>query len=183
MTQVLVCSDLHLGHKNIHNLRKEVASCADNTARIVNDWVSVVTKRDRVYILGDAAFDDEGLRVLHDLPGEKILVRGNHDEYSLRMYAYTFKDVVGFIKYKRYWLSHCPIHPDELRGRVNIHGHVHYANITDMNGECDQRYFNVCPENTWKLFGTCVVPFTFVDTAIKMGRFGAPQHNDYIEKL
>ncbi len=183
MTQVLVCSDLHLGHKNIHQLRKEVNSSEHNTDRIVSDWLEAVTKRDRVYILGDAAFDDAGLSILHDLPGDKILVRGNHDNYSLRMYQYTFKDVLGFVKYKKYWLSHCPIHPDELRGRVNLHGHVHYANITDMNGDCDNRYFNVCPENTWPIFGKCIVPFDEIAIAIRAGKFGVPIHNQYFEQL
>lgn len=38
---------------------------------------------------------------------------------------------------KKFWLSHCPLHPEELRGRLNIHGHVH------TNSVRDQRYINV----------------------------------------
>ena len=51
-----------------------------------------------------------------------------------------FDEVYGFHKYKEFWLSHCPIHPQELRGKYNIHGHVHHNNIPDKN------YFNVCIE-------------------------------------
>ena len=43
-------------------------------------------------------------------------------------------------KYKKQWLSHCPMHPDELRGNNNIHGHIHSHTIDDP------RYFNVCCE-------------------------------------
>ena len=48
---------------------------------------------------------------------------------------------MDFVKYKEFWLSHAPIHPEELRDRINIHGHVHYKNIDDA------RYFNVSCEN------------------------------------
>ena len=50
-------------------------------------------------------------------------------------------EVYGFVKYKEFWLSHCPIHPNELRGKVNIHGHVHNKTIIDCN------YFNTSCEN------------------------------------
>ena len=40
--------------------------------------------------------------------------------------------------YKGIWLSHCPIHPLELRGREgNAHGHLHLEKLND------KRYFNV----------------------------------------
>ena len=52
-----------------------------------------------------------------------------------------FDDVQGFVKYKDYWLSHCPIHPNELRGKYNLHGHVHNKTVEDV------RYFNCSLEN------------------------------------
>ena len=54
----------------------------------------------------------------------------------------------GMSKYKDktfggIFLTHCPIHPNELDYRVsfNIHGHVHENSIKD------KRYINVCMEN------------------------------------
>lgn len=39
---------------------------------------------------------------------------------------------------KNFWISHCPVHYQELRGRVgNIHGHLHFAELDDP------RYFDV----------------------------------------
>lgn len=54
----------------------------------------------------------------------------------------AFNKVCGFEKYKKSWLSHAPIHPAELWGKINIHGHVHDATIPDYN------YYNVPLENT-----------------------------------
>lgn len=39
--------------------------------------------------------------------------------------------VYSLVKYKGFWLSHAPIHPEELRGCKNIHGHCHDAVISD----------------------------------------------------
>ena len=54
----------------------------------------------------------------------------------------VFDEVHSLVKYKGTWLSHAPIHQDELRGCVNIHGHTHYHVIDD------ERYINVCSEHT-----------------------------------
>ena len=86
------------------------------------------------------------LHQLGRLNGNKNLILGNHD-IQLRDWVY-FNKVVGFEKYKGTWLSHAPIHPAELRGKLNIHGHVHYATITTPSGVVDARYFNCSIENT-----------------------------------
>ena len=54
----------------------------------------------------------------------------------------------GLYKYKEFWLSHAPIHPCELRGKRNIHGHVHQNHVMDEHHKRDNRYINVCVENT-----------------------------------
>lgn len=47
MSNVWFCSDLHLGHKNIGKFRAPlVNSTEENNTRIINDWKTVVTKRD-----------------------------------------------------------------------------------------------------------------------------------------
>jgi calcineurin-like phosphoesterase family protein len=74
------------------------------------------------------------------MKGQKVLIRGNHDEGPIQAYSAYFTNVYGL--YKRYglWMSHAPIHPDELRGKPNIHGHVHQKSVPDP------RYFNACVE-------------------------------------
>lgn len=147
MSQIWICSDLHLGHRNIHNLRKGLDSAEDNTLLIVQDWKSKVRERDIVWVLGDAAFTEEAIDIIAALPGTKFLVRGNHDVLPTTSYQRAFSEIYGIIKKWGYWLSHAPIHPDELRGKINVHGHVHYATIKTDEGYTDWRYFNACVEN------------------------------------
>lgn len=152
MSNVWFCSDLHLGHKNIGKFRAPlVSSEEENNTRILNDWKTYVTKRDTVFVLGDFCFDLPIFDSL-DLPGDKkYLIRGNHDRFQTPKYLQFFNEIEGLFRYKGFWLSHAPIHPDELRGKVNLHGHVHYATVKDP------RYFNCCPENLWPKYGRCLV--------------------------
>ena len=99
--------------------------------------------------MGDAAFSDNGLDIISQLPGHKILIKGNHDDLvSTKPQADVFSEIHGVLKYKKMWLSHAPIHPDELRGKPNVHAHVHTATImkkTWYGGtKVDPRYLNTC---------------------------------------
>jgi len=135
--------DLHFGHKNVQNFRKDMgfANELEHRHYVMEQWNKTVTKRDKVYVLGDACFTMEAIEDIAKLNGTKVLVRGNHDNLNTQVYLKVFKEVEGIVRYKHAWLTHAPIHPDELRGKINIHGHVHYASIAD------NRYENVCLEN------------------------------------
>jgi calcineurin-like phosphoesterase family protein len=151
-----VISDLHLGHENIERFR----NITDNDERICDGWADVVKRNtDKVWVLGDAAFTVDALIRLDKLPGRKFLCRGNHDLLPTKLLAVAFEEIYGIYKYKRSkhfgaWLSHAPIHPVELRGCNNIHGHVHYKDIEtddwaygqDSQRVIDTRYVNVCVE-------------------------------------
>lgn len=145
-------SDPHVGHRNIARYRPFVDSCEDNTAQFLDQWKKTIRKeKDIVYVLGDAAFTYEALDLYKGLRGRKILVKGNHDDMvSTKAQAEVFEQIYGMLKYKAFWLTHCPIHPAELRGkRGNVHGHVHEKSITKrwglMGGRIpDKRYFNAC---------------------------------------
>lgn len=143
---VWFCSDLHFGHKNIQKFRSFISSEEENRKLISAWWTDLVTKKDDVYVLGDACFTTETIDTFKTLPGRKFLIRGNHDCLQTSKYLQYFDEVYGLLKYKEFWLSHAPIHPDELRGKINLHGHVHYQTLTD------KRYFNCCVENIMSLY-------------------------------
>jgi len=103
-------------------------------------------------VLGDAAFSEEAIDWVGSLKGTKYLIRGNHDDMPTTSYLRVFKEVYGLFKYKGLWLSHAPIHPDELRGKPNCHGHVHYKSI-QLDGADDGRYLNCCVENLMRNMG------------------------------
>lgn len=163
MANVLFCSDLHFGHKNIGKFRESlsITNEEENRWRICEDWRKKVTKRDIVYVLGDACFSMETVFEFRDLPGKKILIRGNHDSLDTQVYLKYFDGVYGLLKYKEFWLSHAPIHPLELRGKVNLHGHVHYSSLPD------NRYLNCCPENLWPLVGSSLISLTEIREYLK----------------
>lgn len=164
-------SDLHIGHKSILEFRKmpKWMNLQDHDDWIVNGWNSVVKKRDTVYVLGDICFDMEKMKLFSSMNGNKNLILGNHDAFHLGVYQKYFSKIHGFVKYKGYWLSHAPIHPYELRGRKNIHGHVH------SNPLEDDRYIPVCVEQCYKEIQLGAQPMLFSDI---VERTGGP-HYDY----
>jgi calcineurin-like phosphoesterase family protein len=114
---------------------------------IIENYKKVVQKRDTVWFHGDIIFDPKYLEIVKDLQGNKKLLLGNHDiekkrNITLSDLLLVFDSVESLVKHKGTWLSHAPIHPDELRGAINIHGHTHYYNIDD------DRYINVSVEQT-----------------------------------
>lgn len=143
MSTIFFISDLHFGHKNIWKFegpsRGNAQSMEEAEEWLIEQWNSVVSKRDQVYVLGDAAFNKVALAQIKRLRGNKILLMGNHD-VSINSCLQVFGSTIPFCKKFGYWLSHPPIHPTELRGRKNIHGHVH------SNSLPDDMYINVCVE-------------------------------------
>lgn len=159
MSKVYFIGDLHFGHKGILNIRNEFKSSAEHDQFIVDTWNGKVKKNDLVYVMGDVALSKEGLERCRELVGRKILVKGNHDEEDIHRYLVFFENIVALHKYKdetgRYWLSHAPIHPVELRGRDNIHGHTHHRGMVktvygqngeEQDWESDWRYLNTSCE-------------------------------------
>lgn len=142
MSETFFISDLHLDHKHILTFspQRGGANIEEHNEWIVERWNSVVTKRDNVWVLGDVCFSKASLKYLPRMRGQKYLVRGNHDQLSTATYLEYFQNVYGLIKKHGFWLSHAPIHPQELRGKPNLHGHVHANSIPGSH------YVNVCVE-------------------------------------
>lgn len=143
MSDVWFTSDLHLGHKNICKYRPEFSSPDEHSRTIIENIKGCVRKRDTLWVLGDSVFTEEWLEPLDKITCTKILVAGNHCAQHFdnkKLYA-IFDRVYGIRKKYGAWLSHAPIHPDELRGSFCVHGHTHRHHIDD------RRYINLCIEN------------------------------------
>lgn len=152
----LFVGDPHLGHKNIHKFRNHVISSQHNDDLFLEQWRTHVKKKDIVFVLGDVVFDYEALWKLEGLSGRKILIKGNHDnEIHTSSLLNVFEEVHSMVRYKKMWLTHCPIHPDELRKcPVNIHGHVHnFSVLAPCGTKEDPRYINMCPEKIYPAYG------------------------------
>ena len=153
MSKCYFISDLHLNHKWMAQHRKFQDEFYHDE-HIIDSWNSRVTKRDKVYILGDLSMHDPSqYKQLDRLLGRKILIAGNHDSGKgwLREVSKYVDEIYGVTRYssKTYGgilLSHMPIHPLEFKYnfnkiKYNIHGHIHAAYEID-----DPRYINVSAE-------------------------------------
>lgn len=143
MSNVFFISDLHWGHRAITKYRTEFSSEEEHRLTIKENILSTVNKRALLWILGDSVMDKNCLQDIADIPCRKYLTIGNHcAEHFNQWELYKhFDKVFGITKKYGCWISHAPIHPDELRGKFCLHGHTHRHIIDDL------RYINMCVEN------------------------------------
>lgn len=176
MSKVYFTSDLHFGHKNILKFAskhgRQGTTVEEHDEWLIEEINKVVKKRDILWILGDVAMGTvnkngpENLEKVARLHGTKKVILGNHDDLPVEYYSKYFQVVRGMFRYKQHWLSHAPIHPCELRGKKNIHGHVHANSVMRkvrpvlrIKEVLDDNYINVCVEANLKRNGTPVVDF------------------------
>lgn len=150
---VFVTSDLHFGQSNFYTfnermqmtMRPEFKDKDEAEDFIIKTHNAIVPEFESiVYFLGDIANNVTNLARIDEMHGEvKILVGGNHDvKFTPTVLNRYFHQTLGccYLFNKKYVLTHIPIHPNELRGMINIHGHVHRHVIDDA------RYISACLE-------------------------------------
>ncbi|WNV47399.1 hypothetical protein ENKO_296 [Klebsiella phage fENko-Kae01] len=71
-------ADTHLGHRNIYKYRKVFDSTKHNDLYFIRILQETCKKRDTMFFLGDICFDKQYLEIIKELPGQKILIPGNH---------------------------------------------------------------------------------------------------------
>ena len=141
---VYFTSDLHLGHKAIPKYRKKFDTQEQHDQYMLNKILEL-GKRDILIVIGDFLFDgehyDEYLNILKSAKCRIKVLMGNHDSkllYNEHCNNSNIEIQLPFYSYKNMWLSHCPIHPNEMRNRIgNIHGHMHLETLNNP------KYFNV----------------------------------------
>lgn len=127
-----IITDTHWNHKNIVGYESRPK---DFSHRIFKNWKKLVQSEDRVIHLGDVIFAKQGELgdILNDLPGTKILVRGNHDKQTNEWYMKKgFDFVCDEFRWKNIIFSH---KPNLILGdQINIHGHLHEQTKRDSDG-------------------------------------------------
>ena len=93
MPNIFLIADTHFAHQNMYTFTNyDGTRCVPwDTAEegdefMVDRWNAVVRPEDKVYHLGDVAMHKAGLATWR-LNGTKVLIRGNHDIYKLRLRA------------------------------------------------------------------------------------------------
>lgn len=160
-----VISDQHFGHENILKFTStdgsQVRPGFSNVLQMNNYMIwqhnLVVSPEDKVYFLGDVAFNKKVFHeVMPRLNGKKSLILGNHDHFNMDDYYKYFDNIYSarYIKYSdtlRFVLCHYPMHPEANYPNypICIHGHIHEKDIVNTDpfgGEKDNMYVNVSVE-------------------------------------
>ena len=126
-------ADNHFGHTNIikHDNRPfENASIMDEI--MIDRWNKAVGKSDTVYILGDFSWhnDEDTVKILDRLVGNKVLIIGNHDVISDQI-AERFTDICDYLEVEdgkeKIVMSHYPMlfWNGQFDDTVHLYGHVH----------------------------------------------------------
>lgn len=145
-------SDLHLLHKNVtdegSNFENRPFKTLEEMHRTIKEnWNSIVTNADHVYILGDLAWkeNEDAIQFVSTLKGNKHLILGNHDNVKDLRYKQLFNEIVNYkeikdtVDGKEYHIvmSHFPIafwnhqhryRRDGLEQKVwsiHLYGHLH----------------------------------------------------------
>jgi calcineurin-like phosphoesterase family protein len=161
-----IISDLHVNHKSIIGFsQRPFKSVNEMNEAIIDNWNSVITHNDRVFLLGDVMFSrefDEILKLLlKTLNGKIILILGNHDvplEKLFKKNQYRVPDhklfIIGHIldtkvdfgcnTFIKSVMCHYPLYSwnASMNGRPHFYGHVH--NNTIKNDKVN--HYNVSAE-------------------------------------
>lgn len=160
MPAVFLYADPHFGHQGVCKFLREDGTklrpfdnAEEMDVELIKRFNETVRPNDKVYFLGDVAMRAKELhRVMPQLNGDKVLIKGNHDIFKMNEYSRHFRDIRGYHVMNGCILSHIPIHEESLgRFGCNIHGHLHYREV--MKNEIkkkivDPRYYCVSVEHT-----------------------------------
>lgn len=130
--QFFLTADTHFGHEKHRLLERS----EDFNEVIIENWNSVVGKKERVLHLGDLTFcgKEETIEWCKQLHGKKYLIKGNHDSHTVGWFKdcgfrvvepiyKIFKD--KYDNYNNFLFTHVPA-AQMLTGRwFNVHGHMH----------------------------------------------------------
>lgn len=162
-----VISDTHFGHKNIIQFQQRPES---HEVIMLSHWIDRVGEHDQLLHLGDVFMGKQGnpwrwAKVLSRMPGEKFLIKGNHDKAKDSLYAEAGFTIVPPFVHERIAFTHEPIgtlwNPGDFpldSWDVNVHGHIHRGKMGDKIAAAAERhdgspfdgktYINVSVEET-----------------------------------
>ena len=129
-------ADLHFGHANVIKLNnRPFKSIEEMNKTLIDNWNSVVTSKDNVYILGDFSYKSDPDKYLSQLNGNKYLILGNHDSKIRNNKVGDLYPCFGWVKdyaeisdnNKRVIMFHYPIceWAGYFRDSIHLYGHIH----------------------------------------------------------
>lgn len=130
-------SDLHIGHENCLQFdERPFFTLEEMHEALIQNWNSVVSKNDDVYILGDVAWHiPTGIEVLKRMNGNKFLIQGNHDRINSefeKMFVWVKDYEIVKDGNDHVVLCHYPlaVWRSSDYGYVHLYGHIHKGRDT-----------------------------------------------------
>lgn len=134
-----VTADLHFGHVNIQKFcpktRGHYRDVDHMNEDMILQWNRQVSADDKVYILGDVSFQtpEKSVETLGRLNGNKVLVKGNHDQKNLKdvCFASQFVEAHDYLELNYNGNLIVMLHYPLLewnrmhRGSLHFYGHLH----------------------------------------------------------
>jgi calcineurin-like phosphoesterase family protein len=153
MNKVFITSDTHFGHANIIKYcNRPFNTIQEMDEKLIENWNSVVSQQDCVYVLGDFCFSRTPEQYFNKLNGQKFLIKGNHDSRETYKLPWGFVKDVYSLRYDQYeiWLSHYAHRswPKSFHGTLHFYGHAHggmppFGRSCDVGVDC----WNYTPTN------------------------------------
>lgn len=157
MSKDFLIADLHFGHDKIIEYEdRPFINSYTMDRQLIKNWNRAVSKRDRVFVLGDISFhkdDSITQKIISSLNGHKILVLGNHDKHSTQFWLN-----MGFQEVSRRPIIHNEFiimshKPPEYQPKgvpyFYIYGHVHssemYQTVTETSACVSVERWNYTP--------------------------------------
>ena len=154
-------SDLHFGHKRICELtnRWRFTTQEEHTDWLINLHNSRVQSGDTVYVLGDLSFckEKETIRILEQLNGDIVVIRGNHDSRTQLKKFERDGLICNWHEYLELRVEELPVmcmmhYPivvwnKQHHGSIMLHGHSHGS----FQGE--GKILDVGLDSAYNLFG------------------------------
>lgn len=154
-------SDTHFGHKNIIKFQQRPET---HEEIMLSEWVWRVREGDQILHLGDVFMGKQGnpkrwAAILSRMPGEKYLIKGNHDKATDALYELAGFTIIDPFVHFPLLFSHKPATVNSVFNswmwETNIHGHIHGnvlgQNPADPEDDCiipGKNYLNVSVEVT-----------------------------------
>ena len=159
-TNYFVISDTHFRHENISKYTgRPFKTVEEMDASLIKKWNTVVRQQDLIIIGGDLVFtkgsSEEIKKIIKQLNGRKILVRGNHCRKS---YSFWLNAGIDFVCERFSWelngkkllFIHSPheiTFQDYKSYNYILHGHIHQkGNFISWKNKCC--LINICVEKT-----------------------------------
>ena len=129
MSKIFFIADTHFGDENILRYENRPFDSVDSMNRtIIQNWNSVVSESDTVFVVGDFISDLKYLPIIDELKGRIKLIVGNHDiPFIDELSRYKGIEVIDYpIILDEFWMvSHEPMYITKNAPYANIFGHIH----------------------------------------------------------